>query len=82
MTISALSIPFCCLLRWALVKVLGFDCFFVTPAFARSERMESRCKTVGSARGADTNDLSKSALGEPSRLAARECFDWANGNYS
>ena len=33
--------------------------------------------TVVSARGADNNDLSTSALGEISRLAARECFDVA-----
>lgn len=33
--------------------------------------------TVVSARGADNNDLSTLALGEISRLAARECFDVA-----
>ena len=34
--------------------------------------------TVDSARGADMTDLSTSILGEASRLAARECLDWAN----
>ena len=34
--------------------------------------------TVDSARGADINDLSTLILGEASRLAAREFFDWAN----
>jgi hypothetical protein len=67
-TASALSIPFCCLKRCALVILLLLFFFFETPAFARSAKREGREVVGESARGKAAMDLSS---GVAARLAAR-----------
>lgn len=73
MTISALSMPFCCRRRCA--RVLAFGFFFLdTLAFDCAVRAE---KLEVSGRGREVSDLSRSTDGDTARLAARECIDFA-----
>lgn len=67
-TASALSSPFCCLKRCALVILLLFFFFLETPTFARSAKREGREVVGESARGKAAMDLSS---GVAARLAAR-----------